>query len=105
MNIEADAHLSVTIENLCFSEIVPARLAKTISLTNVQHFGQSSSPSPTRYQVHNSLEAIYGHTTFLLLLKLLRFTNILMISTSISFLSLFNLSIKLNFHSWMAVVE
>lgn len=72
MKIEVGAHLSVTIENFCFSEIVPARLAKTISLTNVQHFGQSSSPSPTRYQVHNSLEAIYGHNTFLLLLKLLK---------------------------------
>ena len=109
VEMKIETNLSVAIENFCFSEIVPARLAKTISLTNVQHFGQSSSPSPTRYQVHNSLEAIYGHTTFLLLLKLLKvvfhqYSDDIDI-TSISFLSLVNLSIKLNFHSWMAVVE
>ena len=49
-------YLSVAIENFCFSKIVPARLTKTISLTNVQHFGhffllqldtKSTTHSPT----------------------------------------------------------
>ena len=39
VKMKIETNLSVAIENFCFSEIVPARLTKTISLTNVQHFG------------------------------------------------------------------
>ena len=66
MKIET-AHLSVAIENFCFSEIVPARLTKTISLTNVQHFGHFSvhlhqlDTKSAQLTLLHSLEAIYGH--------------------------------------------
>ena len=52
-----ETNLSVTIENFCFSEIVPARLTKTISLTNVQHFGHFANS----IQVHNSLSCSHTH--------------------------------------------
>ena len=104
MKIET-AHLSVAIENFCFSEIVPARLTKTISLTNVQHFGHFSvhlHQLDTKSTTHLKQ---FTATTFLLKLFSKGCVFHQYSDIDINLLSLVNLSIKLNFHPWLAVVE
>ena len=109
MKIET-AHLSVAIENFCFSEIVPARLTKTISLTNVQHFGhffllQLDTKSTTHSPPTLTWTQFTATTTFLL--KLCRGCISPQYSdVDINILSLVKfLSIQLNFHSRMPVAE
>ena len=104
------SYLSVTIENFCFSEIVPARLTKTISLTNVQHFGhffllQLNTKSTTHSTPTLTWTQFTATTTFLL--KLCRGCISPQYSdVDINLLSLVMiLSIQLNFHSWMPVAE